>query len=46
MNDIEKYEAVEKVIDEHIRPYLMSDGGNVDLELVLVVHVHLVLVEH
>ena len=34
MNDIEKYEAVEKVIDEHIRPYLMSDGGNVDLELV------------
>ncbi len=34
MNDIEKYEAVEKVIDEHIRPYLMSDGGDIELDLV------------
>ena len=34
MNDIEKYEAVEKVIDETIRPYLVSDGGNIELDLV------------
>ena len=34
MNDLEKYEAVEKCIDEHIRPYLMSDGGNIELDLV------------
>ncbi len=34
MNDIEKYEAVEKVIDETIRPYLVNDGGNIELDLV------------
>ena len=34
MNDIEKYEAVEKCIDETIRPYLVSDGGNIELDLV------------
>ena len=34
MNDIEKYEAVEKVMDESIRPALMSDGGNCEVELV------------
>ena len=34
MNDIEKYEAVEKVIDETIRPYLINDGGNIELDLV------------
>ena len=34
MNDIEKYEAVEKVIDETIRPYLVSDGGDIELDLV------------
>ena len=34
MNDLEKYEAVEKVIDEFIRPYLVSDGGDIELDLV------------
>ena len=34
MNDIEKYEAIEKVIDETIRPYLVSDGGDIELDLV------------
>jgi len=34
VNDIEKYEAVEKVIDETIRPYLINDGGNIELDLV------------
>ena len=57
MNDIEKYEAVEKVIEETIRPYLINDGGDIELDLVkgdevvvsfqvLVVVVHLVLVVH
>ena len=34
MNDIEKYEAVEKVIEETIRPYLINDGGDIELDLV------------
>ena len=34
MDDIQKYEAVEKVIDEMIRPYLIADGGNIELDLV------------
>ena len=34
MNDIEKYEAVEKCMDEVIRPYLMADGGNAEVEMV------------
>jgi|TARA_B100001964_G_scaffold44150_1_gene49173 Fe-S cluster biogenesis protein NfuA len=33
-NDIEKYEAVEKLFDELIRPALMNDGGNLELDLV------------
>ena len=34
MNDIEKYEAIEKVIEESIRPYLVNDGGDIELDLV------------
>ena len=34
MNDVEKYEAIEKVMEETIRPYLVADGGNVDVDLV------------
>ena len=34
MNDIEKYEAIEKVIEETIRPYLVNDGGDIELDLV------------
>ena len=34
MNDIEKYEKCLEVIDETIRPYLVNDGGNIELDLV------------
>ena len=34
VNDIEKYDAIEDLFDEHLRPALMSDGGNIDLDLV------------
>lgn len=34
MNDLEKYEAIEKVIEETIRPYLINDGGDIELDLV------------
>jgi len=34
MNDIEKYEAIEKVIEESIRPYLVNDGGDIELDMV------------
>ena len=34
MNDVEKYEAIEELFDESIRPALMSDGGNLELDLV------------
>ena len=34
MNDIEKYDAIEDLFDEHLRPALMSDGGNIELDLV------------
>ena len=34
MTDIEKYEAIEALFDEAIRPALMSDGGNLELDLV------------
>ena len=34
MNDVEKYEAIEALFDKHLRPALMSDGGNIDLDLV------------
>jgi|TARA_B110000495_G_C22542913_1_gene329097 Fe-S cluster biogenesis protein NfuA len=34
MNDIEKYEKIEEVIESTIRPYLVADGGDVELDLV------------
>ena len=34
MTDLEKYEAIDKFFDEHIRPALAGDGGGVELELV------------
>ena len=34
MNDVEKYEKIEALFDTHIRPALMSDGGNLELDLV------------
>ena len=34
MNDVEKYEAIEELFDKAIRPALMSDGGNIELDLV------------
>ena len=34
MNDVEKYEAIEAMFDKAIRPALMSDGGNLELDLV------------
>ena len=34
MNDVETYEAIEALFDEAIRPALMSDGGNLELDLV------------
>jgi len=34
VNDVEKYEAIEELFDESIRPALMSDGGNLELDLV------------
>ena len=34
MNDVEKYEAIEALFEKHLRPALMSDGGNIDLDLV------------
>jgi Fe-S cluster biogenesis protein NfuA len=34
VTDLEKYEAVEKVIEETIRPYLVNDGGDIELDLV------------
>jgi len=34
MNDVEKYEAIEVLFDKSIRPALMSDGGDLELDLV------------
>ena len=34
MNDIEKALAIEEIFDESIRPALMADGGNIELDLV------------
>jgi Fe-S cluster biogenesis protein NfuA len=34
MTDVQMYEAVEKCMDEVIRPYLMADGGNAEIDLV------------
>ena len=34
MNDEEKYEDIEALFDKHLRPALMSDGGNIELDLV------------
>ena len=34
MNDVEKYEAIEELFDKAIRPALISDGGNIELDLV------------
>ena len=34
MNDVEKYQAIEELFDKFIRPALMSDGGNIELDLV------------
>ena len=34
MTDVEKYEAIEAMFDKAIRPALMSDGGNLELDLV------------
>ena len=45
MTDLEKYELIDKFLDEHIRPALAGDGGGIELELVKVL-VHLLLVQH
>jgi Fe-S cluster biogenesis protein NfuA len=34
MNDVEKYQAIEELFDKFIRPTLISDGGNIELDLV------------
>ena len=34
MSDVPMYEAVEKCMDEVIRPFLMADGGNAEVDLV------------
>ena len=34
MTDVEKYEAIEALFEKHLRPALMSDGGNIELDLV------------
>ncbi len=34
MNDVEKYEAIEELFEKSIRPALMSDGGDLELDLV------------
>lgn len=34
MTDLEKYNAIEEFFDESIRPALMNDGGNIELDLV------------
>ncbi len=34
MNDVEKYEAIEDFLSANIRPFLMNDGGNIELDLV------------
>ena len=34
MNDVEKYEAIEALFDKAIRPALMADGGDLELDLV------------
>lgn len=34
MTDVEKYEAIEALFETHIRPALVSDGGNLELDLV------------
>ena len=34
MNDVEKYEAIEALFEKAIRPALISDGGNIELDLV------------
>ncbi|MBF0273746.1 MAG: iron-sulfur cluster assembly scaffold protein [Nitrospinae bacterium] len=31
MSSVRKFREVEKVVDEHIRSFLMADGGNVDI---------------
>ena len=33
MNDVEKYEAIEALFDKHLRPALMSDGGNIEYSI-------------
>lgn len=34
MNDEEKFQAIEDLFDESIRPALMADGGNIELDIV------------
>jgi len=34
MNDVEKYIAIEELIDKAIRPALQADGGDLELDLV------------
>ena len=34
MNDVEKYEAIEALFEEHLRPALAADGGSVEVDLV------------
>jgi Fe-S cluster biogenesis protein NfuA len=34
VNDVENYEAIEALFDETIRPILVGDGGNIELDLV------------
>ena len=31
MNDVELYQEIDKLIDSHIRPILVSDGGDIEL---------------
>ena len=34
VTDLEKYELIDKFLDEHIRPALIGDGGDIELDLV------------
>ena len=34
MNDVEKYEAIEALFEEHLRPALAANGGSVEVDLV------------
>ena len=34
MDDAKKYEVIEKLLDDMIRPILLADGGNLELDMV------------